>query len=166
MDLHNKEVVLLIRDVNYGETKEVYNNNFGASNWEWFSENEVLVSYGCGTECRVLYLIDIDSGKQWTLQYGVGYEWSPNKEMVVAYHYSWKYGITIGDKYGNELFTLRRERGPVVNDLESKTQAIWSSDNTKMALYIKKEGENEMELLVFDIEKSFKQIFQSDEIFN
>jgi len=58
------------------------------------------------------------------------------------------YSGSFGDKYGN--------------DLESKTQAVWSTDSTKIALFIKKEKEDKMELLVFDTEKNFEQIFQSD----
>jgi len=159
---YDKQVVLHIVDIDTKKTKEVYSGSHRASGWEWFSENEVLIPYGCGTECQVLFLIDIVLNKQYQLQYGVGYEWSPNKEMVVAYHYSWKYGITVGDKYGNKLFTLGREWGSEYNDLESKTRAIWSSDSSKIALYIKKEGKDKMELLIFDIEKNFEQIFQSD----
>lgn len=158
-----RDVSVMIMDIASGDLKEIYKGSFRTSSWEWFSENEVLVSYNCGTECQLLYLINVDSGEQRKLYYGVKYEWSPNKKMVVAYHYyNGGYGITVGDKYGNSLFTLRRERSPEYNDLEIKTQAIWSSDSSKIALYIKKETEDKMELLVFDVDDSFKQIFQSN----
>ena len=60
----DKQVVLHIGETASKKTKEVYRGSYKTSGWEWFSENEVLVSYGCGTECEVLYLINIVSGQK------------------------------------------------------------------------------------------------------
>lgn len=157
---YDKQLILHVVDQNTKDKKEIYHGSFRTSDWEWFSEKEILVGYNCGTECKVLYLIDIDSNKRHTLQYGVGYQWSPNKELVFAYHYTAAYGITVGDKFGNETFNLRRDKN--FSELIWKTKAAWSPDSKKLALIIKKENQEKLELLVFDVENNFKTIYQKD----
>lgn len=159
---YDQEVVLHIGDAKTRETKNVYHGSFRTSGWEWFSDSEVLVSYGCGTECQTLYIINVDTDKKYTLGYGVGYEWSLNKKMVLAYRYSGRFGIIVGDKFGNILFQLSRESPDIYSELLSQTKAAWSPDSNKIAAVIKKEDQDQLELLVFDTQENFKQIFQSD----
>lgn len=161
----DRQVILHAGDVKKKDFRELYHGSFRTSGWEWFNENEVAVYYNCGTECQLLYLADVYSGEGNSLVYGVNYEWSPNKELSLAYHYySWGiYGITVGGKKGNELFSVTRN--PAHNDnweLIGKTKAKWSPDSSKLALIIKKENKNQMELLVFDVSNNFKQIFRWD----
>jgi len=159
---YDQEIILHIGNTKTRETKIVYHGSFKTSGWEWFSNNEVLVSYGCGTECQTIYIINVDTGKKYTLGYGVGYEWSPDKKMVVAYHYYAGSGITIGDKFGNILFRLLRERPDIYSELLEQTMAYWSPDSNKIAVVIKKENQDQLELLIFNVQENFKQIFQSD----
>jgi len=160
-DEYNRQVLIFTGDINSKETKEIYHGSFKTSGWEWFSNEEILVSAGCGTECQVLYLIDLKSGKQLELNYGVDYKWSADKTKVIALHYTAIPGFTVGDKLGNELFTLRREFWDD-SKLFNLLQAEWSKDGGKIALVIKKENEEKMELLVFDVQNDFNKIFQND----
>lgn len=158
---YEKHTALMIIDVNGQNKKEIYRGSYHTSNWEWLNENEVVVYYGCGTECMVGFVTDTDSGQRKAeLQYGVGYEWSPNRELVFAYHY-WNYGITVGDKKGKELLSIFRHTTSY-KDLSGETKSVWSPDSSKLALIIKKENKNQMELLVFDVTNNFKQIFRRD----
>jgi len=142
--------------------KEIYRGSYKTSNWEWLNDEEVVVYYNCGTECLVGFLIDANTGERKAeLQYGVGHEWSPNKELVLVYNYSGGYGITIGDKKGNVVFSIKREPQKYYG-LVFSTEVEWAPDGSKIAVVIKKENLEEMELLVFDVEDNFKQIFQSD----
>lgn len=157
-----RDIALAIMDIDGKSIKKIYEGSFKTSYWEWLNNKEVAVYYGCGTECMVVFIIDVNSGERKSeLQYGVGHEWSPSKELVLAYNYSYRYGITIGDKIGNALFSIKRE--PIAyHDLIDKTVATWSPDSNKIAVVIKKENQDQLELLVFDVQENFKQIFQSD----
>lgn len=157
-----RQVIIHVGDSKTRLTKEVYRGSHRTSGWEWQSERGILVSYGCGTECQVLYLIDTETGERTELQYGVGYTWSPDKKMVLAYHYSGGSGITVGDTRGNKLFTFDRRAHEYGSELQILTKAFWSSDSTKIALVIKKENGKMFELLIFDVRNNFEQIFQAD----
>ncbi|MFH1838654.1 MAG: hypothetical protein ABH808_04170 [Candidatus Kuenenbacteria bacterium] len=159
---YNRQIILHIEDVITKNKKEVYHGSFKTSNWKWFSDNEVLVVYNCGTECEALYFINVNSDEKYILQYGVGYQWSPNKELVIAYYYTGAYGIAVGDKYGNEIFNLQREENKFFSKLVKETKGIWSSDSKKLALIIKKENQEKLELLVFDVENNFRIIYQKN----
>lgn len=156
------DVSVVIMDIANGDLREVYEGGFKTSYWEWLDENEIAVYYGCGTECMSVYIIDATTGKEKALLvYGVGHEWSPNKQLVLAYNYTVQYGIVVGDRYNNKLFTLHRDRDYNYNDMVTYgTQAEWSPDGSKIALFIKKDKKEEMELLVFDVDNDFQQIFQ------
>lgn len=151
---------LRIMDLDGANNKKIYTGSYHTSDWEWLNDDEVVVYYGCGTECIVGFVIDVETGtRKAQLQYGVGYEWSPNKKYVLAYNYSGKYGITIGDKNEEVFLSIKRE--PSDYDLIDETKAIWSPDSKKIALIIKKESVNEMEILVFETD-NFDMILQSD----
>jgi len=156
-----RDISLVIMDISGRNIRNVYRKSHKTSYWEWMNDNEVLVYYGCGTECMVIFVINVNTGEEKAqLQYGVGHEWSPNREYVLAYNYSYRYGITVGDK--KEKIFLSIKRKPSNYNLIYQTKAIWSSDSKQLALIIKKEEENQMELLVFDVENNFKQTFQKD----
>ncbi len=159
-DQHDKPILIFTGDINHKETKEIYRGSFKTSGWEWFSNEEILVFTGCGTECEVLHLIDLVSGEKIELNYGVNYKWSPDKTKVLALHYTIP-GFTVGDKFGNELFTLER-KFLEYSKLFDFIQAEWSEDGGKIALVIKKDNEEKMELLVFDVQNDFNIISQSD----
>lgn len=151
---------LYIISIDGKSNKEIYKGNYHTSNWDWLNNEEVIVYYGCGTECMAGFVIDANTGEQKSqLQYGVNYTWSPDKKYALAYNYSGKYGITVGDKKGNILLSVRRE--PSDYDLIGETEAIWSPDSAKLAVIIKKEGTGDMELLIFKA-PDFGQIFQTD----
>lgn len=158
---YDKTTILRIEDADTRVSKQVYHGSFRTSGWEWFSDNEVLVSEGCGTECQAQFLINLEYGKQYTLQYGVGYQWSPNKKMVVAYNYSLRRGITVGDKFGKKLFryvlTPRND-----THFANTPQALWSPDSNKLAVAMEKETGEGFDLLVFGVKKNFKKILRSD----
>ena len=157
-----KDVALVIIDIPERTAKEVYRESIRTSGWKWFSNNEVLVQYNCGSECQVLYLIDINSDKKYTLQYGVGYEWSPNQQMVLAYHYSGQPGITVGNKFGKAIFDFLREPPDIYTKLIEQTEAVWSPDGARVALLIKRKKEEALEIIVFDVNQKFKQIFREN----
>ncbi len=162
---YNNYIALETTDKDGRNKKEIYRGDYHTSYFEWLNEDEVIVYYGCGTECMVGFVIDADTGQRKAeLQYGVGYTWSPNKEYVYAYNYSGNYGLTIGDKKDNILLSIAREHGPQIKfGLVSKTMAIWSLDSKRIALIIKKEKEEKMELLVYEKrEKKFERILQKD----
>ncbi|MFH1187614.1 MAG: hypothetical protein V1688_01995 [bacterium] len=153
---------LRIVDLNKPVNREIYKGSYHTSYWEWLSDNEVIVYYGCGTECMAGFVIDANTGvRKAQLQYGVGYEWAPNKKMVLAYNYTAGYGITIGNKENEILFIIRRDPPNEYNDFVDKTKALWSPDSSKLALIIKKENSDEMEILVFEA-TNFGKIFQSN----
>lgn len=151
---------LRIMDLDGKNNKEIYTGSYHTSDWEWLNDDEVVVYYGCGTECMVGFVVDVKTRtRKAQLQYGVGYEWSPNKKYILAYNYSGKYGITVGDKKEEVFLSIKRE--PSNYDLIGETKAIWSPDSKKLTLIIKKEGVNEMEILIFETD-NFDMILQSD----
>jgi len=153
------DTVLIVMDIKKKSFKQVYEGDCKTSSWEWLNNKEIVVYRNCGTACMVGYLTNLNTGEKTELHYGLGYEWSPNKELALAYNYSIKYGITIGDKKDNIIFSLRREAD---SNLIDKIKAAWSPDSSKIALIIKKEGEEKLELLVFGVKNDFKQIYQAD----
>lgn len=157
-----RDVALAVMNIAEQSVKKIYKGSFKTSDWEWLNDEEIAVYYGCGTECMAVYIIDVDSGgKEAALQYGVNYEWSPDKELALAYNYSGKYGITVGDKKGNAVFSIKRDLAAPY-DLIYKTNAEWSPNGGKLALIIQKEKQDRLELLVFNVQEDFKQIFQFD----
>ncbi len=143
--------------------KKIFSGSLRTSGWEWFNEDKILVSYNCGTECQMLYLIDTRTNKQNQLVYGVNYEWSPNKEMVSAHNYYPSYGVTVGTQFGEKIFSIQRSIDDTNETiLNEKTNTSWSPDSSKLAVVIKKEDNNQMELLVLDVENKFKKILRND----
>lgn len=157
-----RDIGLAVMDIGDKSIKKIYEGDYKTSYWEWLNNEEVVVYYGCGSECLAAYIVNIDSGERTAeLQYGVGYEWSPDKKSVIAYNYADKYGVTVGDKAGKIIFSLKRSQSAPY-DLIYKTAAEWSPDSGKLALIIKKENQNRRELLVFDAQADYERIFQSD----
>ncbi|MEK7121095.1 MAG: hypothetical protein AAB857_00130 [Patescibacteria group bacterium] len=157
---YDRTTILYVEDIKTRKPEEVFHGSFRTSGWEWFSMDEILVSEGCGTECRVESLIDLKSGKKYTLQYGVGYTWSPDKKLVFAYNYSYKAGITVGDKYGNIKFQFHI--GSPESEMANTPLAAWSPDSSKIALVTKIEGREEYELSIFSSRKKFMKILQTN----
>lgn len=156
----NKEVTLRIEDINTRDSKQVYSGSFRTSGWEWFSNDEVLVNEGCGTECHVQILENLITEKEYVLQYGVGYTWSPNKKWVFAYNYSYRTGITIGDKFGNVIY--KHHILPPENEMANTPLAVWSPDSSKLAFAMKKSDDKSFELFILDSGENFKEIFKSN----
>lgn len=155
------DIELSIIDINTRVITKVYEGGFKGSNWEWLNNKEIVVYHDCGTECMTAFIIDAISGEQTAaLQYGIGYVWSPDKEMTLAYRYAVQYGIVIGDKQGVIRFQLLRDSVPSMGNSVVKT--LWSPDSAKIVLIIKKEYKDDIEMIVFDVEQDFKQIFQED----
>lgn len=152
--------------VEHEGTKEtVFQNDFRLGSFEWLNDGEIVVYRGCGTECRIAYIVNIETKIPHEFTLGVGYTWSPDKRYVLAYHYSYKYGISVserGDLYGRMVFELRREHPPSGSALGNKTQASWSPDSKRLALIIKKQDKEQLELLVFDVENGFRPLLQKD----
>lgn len=165
---YDRQIVLHVSDIDTKSIKEIYHGSHRTSSWEWFDNNYVLVYYNCGTECRALYKINVNTGKQTDISknfgYGVGYQWSSNKRYVLAYHYTSNYGISVGDKNGNIIFRMMRDPAPGI--MITDVKALWSPDSSKIVLIIKKEEREILEALVFDINQDFKIIFQEDLVGN
>lgn len=161
---YDRQVILHIGDINTKNMKEVYSGSYRTSKWEWFNNDYVLVYYNCGTECQALYKINVNTSKQTDISknfgYGVGYQWSPDKRYVLAYHYTSNYGILVGDKDGNIIFRLMRDPTPGI--MVADVEALWSPDSSKIALVIKKEYKEGMEIFVLDMVQDFNTIFQED----
>jgi len=154
-------LALIIYNLITKNEKEIYRGDYHTSYWEWLDDSEVVVYHNCGSECMIGFVINTDTGiEKAKLLYGVGYEWSPNKELVVAYHYSGGYGITVGDKYSNVLFEFRRSLPLVYSKLANETKATWSEDGKTISLVIKKENEEKLEIIKFDVDNDFKIISQ------
>ena len=157
---YDKKVLLYIEDIKTRKPREVFHGSFKTS-WEWFSGHEILISEGCGTECQLEYLINLTTGKKYILQYGVGYTWSPDKNWVFAYNYSYRTGITIGDKFG-KIILSHKIIPPKNNESTNTPLAAWSPDSTRLALIMKKPDDKAFELLVFTSGDNFSNTFQSD----
>lgn len=165
------------RDENYtsvivesdGTKETVFQGDDRLSSLDWLSEGEIVVYQSCGTECMQADIVDIQTKIPRDMSIGVGYLWSPDKNYVLAYHYSWRYGISVagkGDKFGRIIFQLNRNQPPNGSGLTNKTQAVWSPDSSRFAVILRKEKEEKLELLAFSIEGNFKPLFQKDLIDN
>jgi len=163
-NLGDSDYVSVVIEEN-GQQKTVFQENYHVSNLEWLNDREIVVYRSCGTECVIAYIVDTITKHQQQLALGVGYTWSPNKQYVAAYHFSYEYGISIanrGNKYGQTIFQLRRKHPPNGSGLTDETQVAWSPTSTKLAVVIKKDSEEKLELIVLDIQKDFKNIYQQD----
>ncbi|MDO9399634.1 MAG: cell wall hydrolase [bacterium] len=157
------KVALTVVNIQDKEAKKIYESDCKISRWEWVGDDQAAVYKNCGTECQTLHLVDIDSEEENILQYGVDYNWSPDKKLVLAYHFSLRYGITVGNKIGDELLTIEREWFPADNNnMVYATKAIWSPNSTKLVVILKKEKEDKMELIVYNVKDNFKKIYQAD----
>lgn len=162
--LGDSDYVSVIVEEN-GQQKTVFQEDYHVSNLEWLDDREIVIYRSCGTECMIAYIVDTKTRKQQELSLGVGYTWSPNKQYVAVYHYSYQYGISVanrGNQYGQTIFELRRKHPPNGSGLADQTRVAWSMDSTKLAVVIRKANEEKLELLVFDILKDFKISYQQD----
>ena len=157
---YDREAVLYIENTQSRKPKEVFHGTFRTSGWEWFSNDEVLIDESCGTECHVQILENLITGKEYVLQYGVGYTWSPNKKWIFAYNYSYRTGITIGDKFGNIIY--KHHILPPENETANTPLAVWSPDSSKLALVMKKSDDKSFELIILNSGENFKEIFKSN----
>lgn len=147
------------------QEQPVFKSDFRVSSFEWVNEEELAVYRDCGTECTIAYIVNIKTKKYRELPMGVGYTWSPNKKYVATYHYSYKYGITVferDDTYGRVMFELRREHSPDGSGLIDETKMVWSPDSEKLAVIIEKEGEERLEIIIFNIVDDFSILSRSD----
>lgn len=167
-DVHDKnisiteQVIFHIGLTNGKKYQAVYHGDFKTSGWEWLNENELVVYDNCGTECVVGFLYDVRDGKKEADLWAVGHEWSPDKQMILSYNYTIGYGVMVQDKKGEDLFLIARQQPIPYNKLMDETRAIWSPDSTKLALAIRKETENRMELLIYNTKDNFKIIYQAN----
>ncbi len=147
------------------EIETIYTGDYRLSYLEWLDERELVVYRSCGTECMAAYIIDIKTKEQQDLFLGAGYLWSPNKEYVAAQHYSYKYGIFIakrGNEYGQTVFELRREHPEFGSGLIDQTIIAWSQGSSKVAIILRKQDEEKLELLVYDVQEHFALLHQWD----
>lgn len=161
-DYVSKTVVILQKGDN---TEEIFKGDFHLSNLEWLNDRELVIYRSCGTECMTATIIDTDTKLQQDISLGVGYIWSPNKQYVVVYHYSYKYGISVanrGDQYGRRLLEIRRNHPDAGSGLADQTMVAWSPDSTKLAVVIRKENEEKLELLVYSIGNQFSLLHQQN----
>ena len=143
----------------------VFKSDFHLSNLEWLADDELVVYRSCGTECITADLINIKTTEKQAINLGVGYSWSPDGKYVLAHHYAINYGITVASRenhFENSLLRIRRIYPPAGSILIDQTKTSWASDSTKLALVIRKEGEERLELLVFDLMNNFKVLNQQD----
>ena len=148
-----------------GREETVFQGNFRLSYIEWLNDEEMVIYRSCGTECMIAYNVDLENKTTREFTFGVGYTWSPNKKYILAYNFSYKYGISVaerGDLYGRRIFELRRNNPPRGSGLVNKTKAVWSPDSSKLALVIKKEDKEKLELLVFAVQRNFEIILQKN----
>lgn len=154
-------LAFMVYDLDTEKEREIFRGNYQLGDWEWIDSKEIVLYQSCGTECVGFWRIDIETGEKNPANFGVNYQWSPDKKYVLAYHYT-LCGITVGDKFGNTIFNLRREKNKIFPKLAEKTQGFWSPDSKKLALIIKKENEEELEFLIFDVVNNFQIIYQND----
>jgi len=163
-EIGDRDYTSLIIDQN-GQAETVFQGDFRLSYFEWLNDKEIAVYRGCGTECMLAYIVDIDTKKYHEISLGVGYTWSPDKQYVLAYHYSYQYGISVAEKsreYGRTIFQIRRSHPRDGSGLASQTKAAWSEDSAKLALIIRKEDKEQLELLVFAVKQNFELLLQQD----
>lgn len=58
-EYYKNYTTLMIKQSEYAQPVEVYRGDYHTSFWEWPDNNHVVVYYGCGTECRYYYKINI-----------------------------------------------------------------------------------------------------------
>jgi len=161
-DYVNETVVVLQQG---DSTEEIFKGDFHLSNLEWLNDRELVIYRSCGTECMAATIIDTDTKLLQDMSLGVGYTWSPNKQYVAVHHYSNKYGISVanrGNEYGRRLLEIRRDHPDVGSGLTDQTSIAWSPDSGKVAVVIRKENEEKLELLVYTVEKQFVLLHQQD----
>jgi len=158
----NEEVIFYLGETGGKDYKEVYHGSYHTSGWEWLNENEVVIYTSCGTECEVAFLYDARNPGEAAELWAVGYEWSPDKQMILSYYYALGYGVGVQNKKGEDIFLITRKYSEPYSELANKTIAVWSPDSTKLVLVIKKEKEDKMEFLAYDIKNGFKRIYQGD----
>ncbi len=112
---------------------------------EHVADDLVAVYYGCGTECEGVRIFDERTGKQKAeFNYGVGYQWSPDKKYVSAFHSSAGHGFTVGNGKGEVLFTYTK---PLENNFDMPNVAQWSQGSPKLAVVIQ-DSETEYDLFI------------------
>lgn len=157
----DQEIILHIGEIVTKETKEIYHGSHRTAGWEWFSEDEVLIPYGCGTECQVLYLVNVNSGFKETIQQGVGYEWSNDKNWLFAYRYSGKLGIVVFDRNQNQIYEYLKD--PNHRDkYEVKIKGLWAPSSNRLAMVKEKDNKDQLELIIADFDKAGKILIQKD----
>jgi len=159
-EIENDDYKQLVVEEN-SRPETVFAGNFRVSSFEWLSDTEIAVYQDCGTECMIAYYIDLTTKHKHRFFLGVGYTWSPDRQYVLAYHINLQQGISVGDKFGNQIFTLRRD-SPSTSENYSSHRASWSPDSSRLALIIHKEDKTKLELLVFAVKQNFKIILQQD----
>lgn len=152
--------------VNHAGTEEpIFKSDFRLSSFEWLNDGEVVVYRGCGTECRIAYVVTVATKEYYELPMGVGYTWSSDKRYVGSYHYSGRYGITVSlnesNRDGRAELRIAREPSPDYSSLIGRTEIAWSPDSSKFALIIKKDGEEKLELMVFSLSEDFPLLHRS-----
>lgn len=167
-DIHDKnipiteQVILYVGAIKDKKYQAVHHGDFKTSGWEWLNENEVVVYDNCGTECVAGFLYDARDGRKEADLWAVGHEWSPDKQMILSYNYTIGYGVRVQNKKGEDLFLIARQQPVPYNELAQETRAIWSPDSAKLAVAIRKETEDKMELLIYNAKDNFKKIYQVD----
>lgn len=157
----DKQVVLYIGETYNKKTKEVYHGSHKTSGWEWFSENEILIPYGCGTECEVLYLVDANSGFKETIQQGVGYEWSSDKNWLFAYRYSGKLGIIAFNRNQDKIYEYLKDPDHRMKYYE-EIKGEWAPSSNRLAMIKEKDNEDQLELIIVDFDKDGKVLLQKN----
>lgn len=143
----------------------VFKGDFHLSSLEWLTDDELVVYRSCGTECITANLVNTKTAEKQAINLGVGYSWSPDKQYVLAYHYATNYGISVTsreDRFEKSLLQIRRIYPSSRSILADQTRATWAPDSTKLALIIRKEREELLELLVFDVLNNFRVLVQRD----
>lgn len=162
VDWEDDYVSLVILDTETGKQKVVHSHNVKIMDWHWLEDNEVFVEHDCGTECQYIVLINLVTGKKVNLWSGREYSWSPNKKFLLGQTWCLDYAVFVNNKQGEEIFRERRERGWCHGPLADKTQGVWSPDSEKLAVTITREDKDQLQLLVFDVTRSFKKILELD----
>lgn len=117
---------------------------------ERVADNSIAIYYGCGTECEGIRVFNERTGKKIAeFNYGIGYQWDPDKRRAVAFHTSPEQGLTIGDKNGNELFTYMQSEHERSTD-ELPRFVSWAPDGSRLAIIYNNGGNDINELLIFD----------------
>lgn len=62
-EYYKNYTALLIKNNEYEKPYEIYRGDVHTSSWEWVDKKHAIVYYGCGTNCRYFYKIDIITKK-------------------------------------------------------------------------------------------------------